>query len=72
MKTTGSNDPGEPKSRKCGDTRVIVAWGGVSLVRLCVPERVLPIRRVRGWVGAGSDDPGLTPGATLSRSYAAL
>ncbi len=31
---------------------MIVAWGGVSLVRLCLPERVLPIRRVRGWVGA--------------------
>ena len=40
------------KAANPATTRVIVAWGGVSLVRLCVPERVLPIRRVRGWVGA--------------------
>ena len=32
--------------------RLAVAWGGVFLVRLCVPEWVLSIRRIRGWVGA--------------------
>ena len=38
----------------------------------CVSERVLSIRRIRGWVGADPYDPGLSPGATLGRSYAAL
>ena len=52
--------------------RGTVAWGGVSLEKQCFPERVLPIRRIRGWVGAEPDDPGLTPGATLIRCYAAL
>ena len=29
-----------------------VAWGGIVLERLWVSERVLSIRRIRGWVGA--------------------
>jgi len=40
--------------------RVIVAWGGVCLGRICVSERVLPIRRIRGWVGAESIRPRAT------------
>ena len=31
---------------------VIVAWGGVSLEKRCVSERVVSIRRIRGWVNA--------------------
>ena len=39
----------EPRRRR---QRVIVAWVGVFLERRCIPERVLSIRRIRGWVGA--------------------
>ena len=42
------------------------------LQRYCVPGRVFPIRRIRGWAVQDSYDPGLPPGATLSRSCAAL
>ncbi len=31
-----------------GRQRVIVAWGGVSLEKQCLSERVLPVRRIRG------------------------
>ena len=31
---------------------MIVVWGGVCLGRQCVSERVLSMRRIRGWVGA--------------------
>ena len=34
-----------------------MAWGGVFLGRRCVPGRVLSIRRIRGWIGAGPERP---------------
>ena len=37
--------------------RVSVVGGGVFLGKRCVPERVLSIRRIRGWVGAGPERP---------------
>ena len=36
---------------------VRLGLGVVSLGTQCVPERVLSIRRVRGWVGAESERP---------------
>ena len=46
--------------------RVIVAWGGVCLGKPCDPERVLSIRRIRGWdaepIRPLKSDPGWQPG----------
>ena len=44
----------EPRTRR---QRVSATWGGVFLGRLCVSERVLSIRRIRGWVGAEPERP---------------
>ena len=52
--SAGSGVRGEPRRlRRCGT----VAWGGVFSGKPCVPGRVLAIRRIRGWVGAGPKRP---------------
>ena len=44
-----------------------VAWGGDCLGKQCVPERVLSIRRIRGWVDAEPIGPRVALGVNLKR-----
>ena len=66
-----------PQSNRWGANAALHEWRATVLGRRRSGNgvrsgRARPSRYLRGWGGASSHDPGLPPGATRGRSYAAL